>query len=354
MNLKTNFELFTNEDITFNINELYCHVIQDLEQNIGSDAYKTLNHKLQTNYTNFMKSLIRTVFLIELVKVPKIESTKFRMRWFYQLEDDPRFCSFEECFEMFKSLAIQACDWLDIPENLKLYTLIKNCSVLPYELPIDYTEELPSSGRIHTLSNISWISDPNYTRDIKTRYYLLNFYDAQYAAFFKKVLTDKVKVKTYLTDRVLTGEHKTNREKRWETNPNSVHFALRKTCADIEYRLMSQIVEFKNFPAEFIQHMQEDGIIHDMNPAFCPITGMELDFNLFKNGIINPVHGKSDFQVGHLTPLKLSKDNVIGRHEASNISWISADGNRIQGSLSVEDTRTMIKQIYNNYEALSW
>ena len=26
---------------------------------------------------------------------------------------------------------------------------------------------------------------------------------------------------------------------------------------------------------------------------------------------------------------ELSKDNVIGRHEASNISWISADGNRI-------------------------
>ena len=35
------------------------------------------------------------VFLIELVKVPKIETTKFRMRWFGQLEGDPRYCSFD-------------------------------------------------------------------------------------------------------------------------------------------------------------------------------------------------------------------------------------------------------------------
>lgn len=36
-------------------------------------------------------------------------------------------------------------------------------------------------------------------------------------------------------------------------------------------------------------------------------------------------------------------------HTAKNISWVSANGNRIQGSLSLDETRAMIKQIAANY-----
>ena len=65
-----------------------------------STAIPTLRTRLGTHYVNLSHSIIRNTFLIELVKVPKIETTKFRVRWCEQLENDPRYCSFEECQEI--------------------------------------------------------------------------------------------------------------------------------------------------------------------------------------------------------------------------------------------------------------
>ena len=346
MNLKSFFESDTKEEKNFAMKKLYGHVFEYLEKLVGNECVSFLKNKLQKKYPKFVHCLIRSVFLIELVKTPKIETTKVRVRWFPGLKDDPRFCTFEECLEIYKKLMLKSRDWLNDENNLELLKNLFETSVLPYEIPIDY-EKVPESGSIHTLDNINWISDFNYMRDIRVRYFLLKTLDSNYARFFDKVLKDKVKVKTYLTDRVLTGDYKTNREKRWETHPKSVHFALRRTCADIEYKLMSQIFDFKNFPDKLTQKLKEKGLVQEKNVALCPITGMELDFTSFKKEVEKPVHGKSAFQVGHLVPLKLSQDLNNVKHEASNISWVSADGNRIQGSLSVKDTIAMIKQIYS-------
>jgi hypothetical protein len=55
-----------------------------------------------------------------------------------------------------------------------------------------------------------------------------------------------------------------------------------------------------------------------------------------------------------LNPLKLSVDGEAAGHTANNISWISADGNRIQGSLSLNDVRKLIQRISQNYERHGW
>jgi hypothetical protein len=163
-------------------------------------------------------------------------------------------------------------------------------------------------------------------------------------------------VKTYLTDRVLTGAYKTNREKRWETHPRSVHFAERRTSLAIEYALVTEICSFKGFPMEFLLQLQENKILPKNLPtALCPITGDALSYEAFRNGLLNPAHGRSDFQVGHLNPLKLGAAGEKGSgHTAENISWISADGNRIQGSLSLDDVRILIQRIAENYTAQGW
>jgi hypothetical protein len=78
-----------------------------------------------------------------------------------------------------------------------------------------------------------------------------------------------------------------------------------------------------------------------------------MSFPLFREALLNPQHGKSDFQVGHLNPLKLDEpgNNVAG-HTADNISWISGDGNRIQGSLSLSNVQQLLRKIAANYEEL--
>jgi hypothetical protein len=124
----------------------------------------------------------------------------------------------------------------------------------------------------------------------------------------------------------------------------------------IEYCLVTQICAFEGFPRPALQQLQEANVLPSPLPtALCPITGDALSYEAFRDELLNPQHGKSDFHVGHLNPLKLEVANGhAAGHVANNISWISADGNRIQGSLSLDDVRALIKRIADNYRRHGW
>jgi len=199
--------------------------------------------------------------------------------------------------------------------------------------------------------NIVWLWDDLPRRVVYLRTILRNLENASLADFFRKAYAKKIKVKTYLTDRVQTGDHKTNREKRWETHPASVHYALRRSCLDIEYALVAQICQFKGFSQDLQRKLQELKVLPDELKVFrCPITMEPLSFEAFRAEVLDPQHGKSSFHVGHLNPLKAINDDPKSGHTGANISWISEDGNRIQGHHSLANTRTMIARIYENYQ----
>jgi hypothetical protein len=123
----------------------------------------------------------------------------------------------------------------------------------------------------------------------------------------------------------------------------------------IEYALVTQVCAFDGFPLASLGQLQEDNILPQNLPtALCPITGDALSYEAFRNELLNPTHGKSDFQVGHLNPLKLGNEGGAVGHTSDNISWISSDGNRIQGSLSLGDVRILIQRISKNYEQHGW
>lgn len=318
-----------------------------------------LRNRLGSNYSALAAAILRHVFLIELVKVPAIETTKFRVRWFQQLEGDPRRCDFAECLDIARDLLADLSNgWLDIPENNELLQLCFNHSILPYEVPLDYQERPLGDAaiRIHRRGNFGWTSTPTIIRTLKLRKYLTDPSTSPDAEFFKRVLDDKIKVKTYLTDRVLTGVHKTNREKRWEVHPSSVHFANRRTCLAIEYTLIQQLCAFEGFPDRSRRMLQENGILSSDLPVFrCPITLDPMSFSTFHDRLMNPRHGRSDFQVGHLNPLKLDDPTATASgHSPENISWVSADGNRMQGSLSLSEVRALLRRVASNYEARGW
>lgn len=314
-----------------------------------------LKASLGSNYRKLTYSILRNAFLIELVKVPKIETTKFRVRWFHQLNDDPRYCSFDECLLIAKDLLSTLPAWLANPSHAECMALSFSNGMVPYESPLDYANRLTQQNRLHQRGNLIWLYDDIVLRTLKLRKYLTDEATSPDRQFFRAVLSDKIKVKTYLTDRVLTGWYKTNREKRWETHPNSVHFAERRVCMAIEYALVTQVCAFDGFPLASLGQLQEDNILPQNLPtALCPITGDALSYEAFRNELLNPTHGKSDFQVGHLNPLKLGNEGGAVGHTSDNISWISSDGNRIQGSLSLGDVRILIQRISKNYEQHGW
>jgi hypothetical protein len=355
--IKTGIEQAVDTTGDFSMNKLAITVWPHIEAlPTASQAVGVLRSRLGVNYRKLSFSILRNAFLIELVKIPKIETTKFRFRWFEQLNQDPRYCSFEECLRIAEELIISLPQWIDSPNHAEVLTLSFKNGMIPYEAPLDYRHRLTQDGRLHQNGNLVWYYDDLILRTLKLRKYLTEPATSPDASFFRQLLADKVKVKTYLTDRVLTGSHKTNREKRWETHPQSVHFAERRICMAIEYALVTQICAFEGFPATSLSQLQAANILPATLPtALCPITGDALSYDAFRDELLKPQHGKSNFQVGHLNPLKLESlnGNAAG-HTADNISWISANGNRIQGSLSLEDVRALIQRIAENYTRHGW
>ena len=345
----------------FSMPQLYQRVWPLLEQHQSVSPHVSgLRTTLGEHYRHMGQAVLRHVFLIELVKLPAIETTKVRARWFEQLRDDPRSCSFDECLTIASDLIRDlATGWLDDSAHAEVFRVCCQHGLLPYEAPIDYgtrplTGEQPT--RIHRQGNLSWVCDETVVRTMRLREYLTTPGQSPDPEFFKKVLDDKIKVKTDLTDRALTGVHKTNREKRWETHPSSVQFASRRECIAIEYVLTTQLCAFDGFPAQTRQVLQDRGILpQDLSTFCCPITLDPISFADFRAELLSPTHGKSNFQVGHLNPLKLDAtvDENTG-HTADNISWISADGNRIQGSLALDAVRALLRRIAGHYEDRGW
>lgn len=318
---------------------------------------RVLKDKLGDQYRELCRVILRNVFLIELVKVPKIESTKVRVRWYEQLGGDSRECSFDECLAIAAQLLTELNAWLQDARHEELIKLIFEQSILPYEAPLDYrARPAPDDAvtHIHRPGNLTWVYDDLMLRTLKLRKFLRAADTSPDVEFFRRVLDDKIKIKTYLTDRVLTGPYKTNREKRWETHPHSVQFATRRTCLEIEYKLITQLCAFEGFPPGARDVLQAQAILpQGLNVFRCPVTQEPQSFPLFREALLNPQHGKSEFQIGHLNPLKLDEPgtDVVG-HTADNISWISEDGNRIQGSLSLTNVRQLLRRIAANYDEL--
>ena len=290
-------------------------------------------------------SLVRNSFLIELVN-RDITSTKFQTRWSPELgEGDPRFASFEECMAIAEKLIAQMAS-LSQADQKSLGGFAFHNSV-PYERPFDYADRF--ANQLHTADNIGLNFGDTARRVIELRVLLQDESANPDAAVFKKIYADKIKIKTYLTDRAQTGLYQTNREKRWETHPRSVQYALRLDCMAIESKLLLQVAMFQGANPTLVCMLQERGYLPEsFEIARCPVTGEPLRYDEFVTDVLHPSHGRSAFQVGHLNPLKTVSSGESWGHVASNISWISDDGNRIQGSMSMAEVDELLIKTYIN------
>lgn len=302
-------------------------------ENLGLPA----KHLMQVH-----RGLIRWAFLAQVVEEPAINTTRYRTRWGQRLSGDPRSASQEQSTDFLEaSVALLCSNLKSIESKEALINLLDNTQV-PAELPLDYKHRI--SANIHNPDNIQFIDLDLLTRTAKLRKHLITIETNETRAM--KLLYDKVQVKSYLTDRVLTGTHKTNREYRWEVSPNSVHFAFKRDCMEIESKLVLSVVQMSGFNDAIKSALySEIGVENTGSVTVCPITYEPLSYTDLKKELVQPDHGRSSFQVGHLDPLKSD-----GAHLAANIAWVSDDGNRIQGSKSLQETRDMVVRIYKSYE----
>lgn len=334
----------------FSMNQVYFAIRQSAAPHYLSQ-YQAIQTALgESAGKKVIQGILRFTFFIEPVKTPKIESTKFAVRWGPEISpSDSRFASYMDCLAIYDQLLIEIQAMLEDQAQRQLLYAFTDQSLIAYELPLDYIARNLGQN-IHRPDNILffWGELPHKIAGLRK---LLR--GSSQSIFFKAAY-NKIVVKSYLTDRALTGEHKTNREKRWETHPGSVHFALRRDCMEIELALISQLCYFADFPRDLQQQLEEQGllslaqlqesglIIGTERVSRCPITLEPLSFVKFRAELLAPRHGKAAYQVGHIHPLKAISNNPFVGHTGKNISWISAQGNRIQGEYSVAETRVNI------------
>lgn len=331
------------ESTRFRIDE--CIDFEEYLDVTQSEACNSIKQRLSTKeFKAFRRSIIRNSFLIEPVN-DEVTSTKVETHWSHRLMGDVRYASYEECVDVFNKLLYRITNLSD--EDFSMLREFFNKTVVAYEMPVDYLDRFASP--IHTASNVDLFLTDEIKSCIAMRRFIRDTERNPASNVFQTILNDKIKVKTYLTDRALTGDYKTNREKRWEAHPNSVQFSLRRNCMKIETKLLLQIATFEGCDLGLVHNLQVEGLL-PCPYVFCkcPITGDNIQYGDFARDALNPTHGKSKFQVGHLNPLKAIDIDGANGHTAENISWISEDGNRIQGSLSIDEVNILLKRIYRN------
>lgn len=302
-------------------------------------------------FIDLLKRIIRFSFIIELTNLG-ITSTKMKTRWlagkinygegnstiikeFSEFNlDESRSNSFDECFNIF----IKICNILTLKlskNDERFNNFIKKLLLDPHGGTANqfiFSYKNFNLQKIHTAENIKLCdNNDDIIWLLDARKIIYNYLDRK--------LKEKIQVKSYLTDRSLTGKDKTNRAKRWEIIPTDYQFASIEDCWSVERKLLEQLVFFEEFNLQCKNDLLKEKLINDeVIPTLCPITLEHLNFNLINE---KSEHGKSAFQVGHLIPLKRG-----GIHHRTNISWQSGLGNRIQGDLTVNEAHEIIDNIY--------
>jgi len=298
-----------------------------------------------------LECLGRFAFCIELTNLG-ITSTKMKTRWMsglitktrpgtfenYEGEfapgDDERAASFDECF-------LILCKCISLLANSDRHiALMKNFRSAakrgtPYESVFTYIN--PEANPVHAEGNVRLVNLPDPEWLVKARPIIQPVMRFDANGNRTKVV-EKIATKCYKTDRSQTGEVQTNRAKRWECLAVDFQRASLEDCWSVERKLLNDVAHFVGFPAAPRQVLIDTGLFQDDQVTLCPITLQPMVFSELLGG---GGHGESKFQVGHMMPLKAG-----GHHLGENIEWISSDGNRIQGSLNIQETRLLLQGIF--------
>jgi len=271
-------------------------------------------------FTMVVASLIRFSFLIELTNL-KVGSTKMKTRWLpglilmpqpnsfepfrgsFEPGNDPRAASFEVALSVFVAAGELVASHLESDEDLEdLFLRLNGCRRVAYEFPVGYHN--PQAEPLHTADNIAWLDSDDLRWLLKARA-VLRTASADDLPAIRELEKKKLEVKVFKTDRALTGKDKTNRAKRWEVLAGDFQHATQPECWSAERKLTADLARFENFPASLAAGFVENGLIPaDAEKTRCPVTLEILNYSQLAQSLLTATHGVSDYQIGHLNPLK--------------------------------------------------
>lgn len=163
----------------------------------------------------------------------------------------------------------------------------------------------------------------------------------------ERVLTG-VRTRAQQSGRRTTGQHRSNRARRWRLHGEDPQYGTELDCKIIELRLFGMMLEFVNAPdvsgeavdllAVYLGKRPERGTYRDV------LTLERLDYEHFANE--EPQPGTSEFHIGHDDP------TLRPRHIPANVSWRTLRSNLIQGNMTLVEARTRLVQLVARYFGL--
>ena len=299
-------------------------------------------------FRRLIHDAMRFAFLIELTNI-RVSSTKTKTRWMpvptspntsssygstpaFDQAHDPRASNYANCYQVFKDVLTLLLN--DVEFRLIALTLAGRNGEWTYPL----TYQVEGTPHLHTSANIrkANLTDLNWL--LKVEGILMQAPHPGVAPPLDMDSVRKIRTKAYRTDRAQTGATQTNRAKRWESSFHDYQYANVESCWSVERALLESLADFSGFPSQARALL----VAHELatataTVACCPVT---LQTHLFEDFAAQRLIGRSDFHVGHLHPLKAG-----GQHVGSNVAWLSRDGNRIQGDLSLREAHLLIRTI---------
>jgi hypothetical protein len=160
-------------------------------------------------------------------------------------------------------------------------------------------------------------------------------------------LLESIATRALRSQRRTTGAFQSNRQSRWTLQALDPQFGTEEDCKSIYLRLLGMMCEFKNAPSidgvtslilsKYIGHEPQPGTYSDA------LTLEHLDYNEMLAQVVTPVHGRSDFHIGHDDP------TAVPKHTPANISWRGHRSNLIQGDMTLSESRTKLVELIARY-----
>lgn len=292
------------------------------------------------NYRRVVDSSLRVALLVQAQKKGE-KAPHLRARWTLPVAD-PRWASFDSCSVILEEVLAMLVGALADADQLAALTRAL-ANPISWGLPLDH--KAPGD---HKPNGFKWVWTAASPAVLAREFFLGPHETVGDEAEVFKRLYNKVILLAHRTGRALTGDFPTNRELRWEARPDGPQFGSHEACLRLESKLILQVALFEGFPEEPREALAAMDLI-DVGrvPLRCPITMQPMNYQEFRQELLERESGRSNYQLGHIHPL--AAEGGAG-HSAANATWILADGNRMQGHLTVEATRKLIRETAERYD----
>lgn len=162
---------------------------------------------------------------------------------------------------------------------------------------------------------------------------------------FPRKALSSIETRALRSGRRQTGQYTSNRKSRWKLEEGDPQYGNEQDCKIILIDLLAQLSLFEDSeidPAIFEGYLQHE------RPYLDPLLLKPLNYKDFLFETLNPVHGNSNYHLGHINP------KIHPKHIPGNVRWMYRKSNLIQGDMTLQEAKIELLEISERIKTNSY